>query len=269
MSKRDVMKTGPTQTTVSVQFNVSCPNLNRLTHELFLLGSLQELGVWNTDDALEAHPTEDEHIWRVEVFLPVKASFVWIWVKKPRKVGRTEVKNVENETGEQESREEWEKKEKRRQLESFSATLHTVWGEEEEVFLQSVTSVELTTFHKVDIGQRLMVMGSSPTTGLWEVSGAVCGSECPPQSGNWRALVSFDAQSVLSFRWAVVNDVTGEGSWPPTVVQEEPVIHQVLGRRGVWYRAAAAWGWGDIGPTLAAAGLGNGGPHLTTLLHGH
>ncbi|GFO18152.1 hypothetical protein PoB_004465700 [Plakobranchus ocellatus] len=42
---------------IGVEFKVWAPTFNRVTHRLYLLGSLKELGAWAIEAALEAFPT--------------------------------------------------------------------------------------------------------------------------------------------------------------------------------------------------------------------
>ncbi|GFR98741.1 hypothetical protein ElyMa_002776300 [Elysia marginata] len=43
---------------VGVEFKVWAPSFDRVTHRLYLLGSLKELGAWAIEEALEAFPTK-------------------------------------------------------------------------------------------------------------------------------------------------------------------------------------------------------------------
>ncbi|XP_035829586.1 uncharacterized protein LOC101860717 [Aplysia californica] len=219
------MKIEGPQTSVGIQFKVWCPSYNRVTHRLYLLGSLDELGAWSIDDALEAYPTKDIHVWKVEASVPPKSSFEWVWVKA--KPNRKQV--------------EWERPEKRnRAVDCFSGTLHTIWSEPHEVFLQSVASVELTTYRKLEEGFKLVLCGSTVTTGLWDVKEAVSAVEFPRRSGYWKAYVTFDAYSNLSFKWTVVKEKN-----PSKIVVQESEAHWIYGRTA-WMRAVAPWGRGGL-----------------------
>uniref|UniRef100_A0A2C9L0Z2 CBM20 domain-containing protein n=1 Tax=Biomphalaria glabrata TaxID=6526 RepID=A0A2C9L0Z2_BIOGL len=207
-------------TEIVLQFKVWCPSFNRIRHRLFLLGSLPELGAWNIYDALEAHPTADNHTWQVDVIVPHESTFEWVWLKTG--LNRTGV--------------EWERSTKRnRTVGYFSGVLHSVWANSEEVYLQSATFAEVTTYLSIDDGYTLVLTGSTPTTGLWDLAKAVPAIEFPKKSGFWKALVSFDALTSLDFQWAVVKEKDFT-----SVRQQEKVKHSITGRR-CWMRIVAPW----------------------------
>ena len=117
------------------------------------------LQLFKVSSCKHSSTSSDSHIWKVEVFLPPLTSFEWAWaIKQANPKLKPEVENCKRRV---------------RTLNGFSGTLHSQWGEEEEVFLQSVTSVELTTFRLVDKGQCLVVSGSTPSTGNWLLKDAV------------------------------------------------------------------------------------------------
>ncbi|XP_059156466.1 uncharacterized protein LOC131941294 isoform X2 [Physella acuta] len=205
---------------VGIQFKIWCPNLNRVRHRLFLLGSLPELGAWNIDAALEAYPTPDIHVWKVEAAVPAMATFEWVWLRTAP--NRTAV--------------EWERTAKRnRTVDCFSGTVHTIWGEDDEVFHQTATCLELTTFININDGYTLVLVGSTPTTGLWNLNHAVTAKEFPKKSGYWKVNVSFDSFVNLNFKWTVVKERDHTN-----IKMQEKVQHSIYGRRG-WMRAVAPW----------------------------
>ncbi|CAL1540879.1 unnamed protein product [Lymnaea stagnalis] len=205
---------------IGLQFRVWCPTFNRVRHRLFLLGSLPELGAWNIDAALEALPTTEIHIWKTEAALPASSSFEWVWLR-----------TAPNRTGV-----EWERFNKRnRTVDCYSGTLHTIWGESDEVFVQSATCLELTTFLSIDDGYTLVLSGSTPSTGLWNLSNALPAKEFPKKSGYWKVQISFDSFANLDFKWAVVKEKDHS-----IVRIEEKLHHSIYGRRS-WMRAVAPW----------------------------
>ncbi|KAH9502707.1 hypothetical protein Btru_069571 [Bulinus truncatus] len=207
-------------TEIGLQFKVWCPGFNRIKHRLFLLGSIPELGTWNIYDALEAHPTTDNHTWQVDVVVPAASSFEWVWLRTG--LNRTGV--------------EWERSTKRnRTVGYFSGTIHSIWAESEEVYLQSATFAEVTTYLAVEDGYSLVLTGSTPTTGLWDLAEAVPAREFPKKSGYWKAQVSFDALTNLHFQWAVVKEKDYS-----SVRMQEKVQHSITGRR-CWMRVVAPW----------------------------
>ncbi|GFO18153.1 hypothetical protein PoB_004465800 [Plakobranchus ocellatus] len=86
------------------------------------------------------------------------SRFEWVWLKINIKTNKVA----------------WERPIKRnRVVGCFSGVLHTVWGEHEEVFLQSSACVELTTYKKVKEGFVLVVTGGCHTLGNWDLQKAV------------------------------------------------------------------------------------------------
>ncbi|RUS77431.1 hypothetical protein EGW08_014809, partial [Elysia chlorotica] len=205
---------------IGLQFKVWTTTFDRVTHRLYLLGSLQELGAWAIEKGLEAFPTNDLHIWSVQVAIPPNSRFEWVWLKinvKTRKIN-------------------WERPVKRnRSVGCFSGVLHSVWGEHEEVFLQSAAHVEVSTFNKTEDGQIMAITGSAATLGNWDMRHAVMANEFPNKSGYWKASFAFDAFTHLDFKWAVVKYNARQ-----KVLSMERLPHRLFGRN-TWMKVAAPW----------------------------
>ncbi|BFZ05137.1 hypothetical protein BsWGS_08176 [Bradybaena similaris] len=205
---------------VGIEFKVWAPQLTRVTKSLHLLGSLKELGAWNIDKALKAFPTPDLHVWKVEASLPAMSHFEWVWLTT--NLNRGDVR--------------WERSTKRnRTIDCFSGIIHTIWGDGDEVFLQSATCLEVTTFLHVDEGSTLVLTGSTPSAGEWNLHHAKPATEFPKHSGYWKIHVAFDALTNLEFKWAVVKE-KDHG----VLRMQEKLPHSIFGRRS-WMRAVAPW----------------------------
>ena len=83
--------------------------------QVWLLGSLVELGDWIPSRAIETGQVENEwKVWQARVRLPVNVSFQWSWCTLT-KDGRLK---------------QWESSQKReQQITTFSGELHTAWGD--------------------------------------------------------------------------------------------------------------------------------------------
>ncbi|GFR98735.1 hypothetical protein ElyMa_002776100 [Elysia marginata] len=89
------------------------------------------------------------------------ARFEWVWLKIHLKTKKVV----------------WERPVKRNGIVGcFSGVLHSVWGEHEEVFLQSAAHVDVTTHKKVEEGYVLAVTGNVHTLGNWDLHRAIVAS---------------------------------------------------------------------------------------------
>ena len=86
-----------------------------ITVQVWLLGSIPELGEWNPTRAIETGQVECEwKVWQAQLRLPVDVSFEWSWCTL---------------TSDGHLR-QWEASQKReRRISSFSGVLHTAWGD--------------------------------------------------------------------------------------------------------------------------------------------
>ncbi|KAL8565343.1 hypothetical protein ACOMHN_029038 [Nucella lapillus] len=216
-------------------------------HQVWLLGSLPELGEWFPSRAIETGQVEGEwKVWQAGVRMPMNTTFQWSWCTLAAD-GRLK---------------QWEASQKReRRINFFSGMLHTAWGDPlVEIFRQNMGSAYLITERRTKKGDVVAVVGSSPSLGAWDPSKAVMASEFPPRSGHWAVTVYYDSGAMLEWNWIIIDKETKQ------VKLREKIKTRFLFESHNWIKLNAPWNKGAQSVDWTAMEQsGDGEPQLGTV----